>query len=215
MNNSERLFAASSFIETGDIVCDVGCDHGYLALLGLEKGAKRFDLIDNKIGPLSRSKLNTKDIYDGKNINYYLSDGLDNLNSDVNKIFILGMGGELITSIIDKNKDKIQKEQILVLDAHVNQNTLRKYLFDNYFLIKEEIIIKEKNIFYELMIVQRSDELVSYNELDLIFGPHLRRKKEPLFIEKWTKILNKYLKIKELNQTNELDLMIERIKDVL
>jgi tRNA (adenine22-N1)-methyltransferase len=69
---------------------------------------------------------------------------------------------------------------------------LRKYLVDNKFEIVSEKIVKENNKYYELILCEKTDKLIQYNDLDLEFGPVLRKEKSPLFIEKWTNVYNKY-----------------------
>ena len=55
-----RLEKVLSFIDKTDCLADVGCDHGYLAIMAIEKGVSFVQLIDNKKGPLDSAKINLK-----------------------------------------------------------------------------------------------------------------------------------------------------------
>ena len=57
-----RLNAALDWIDCNDLLADVGCDHGYLAIEALKKGVPFVQLIDNKEGPLNVAISNLKKI---------------------------------------------------------------------------------------------------------------------------------------------------------
>ena len=111
---NKRLEIISSFIDKNDSLADIGCDHGYLGIMALNKGVNYVQFIDNKIGPLSSAKLNCENINNDK-IEFTLSSGLNDLNNQVDTIAICGMGGELIVDILkaDLNKAKNLKKMIL------------------------------------------------------------------------------------------------------
>ena len=58
MGSLVRLHAALDWVNQDDLLADIGCDHGYLASLALQKGIKFVQLIDNKEGPLSVARRN-------------------------------------------------------------------------------------------------------------------------------------------------------------
>ena len=195
----KRIQLAALYIDEGDLVLDIGTDHGYLGIEAYKRRAALITLVDNKIEPLNKAKLNTQDLIDPKIVEYLLSDGFKEINKTYDKIFILGLGGDLISKIIADGRNKIADEALLILDAHTKIDHLRKYLFDNSFLIKEEKIIKENNHYYEFIVAKKAKTLLPYNELDINFGPLLRKEKSPLFIEKWEKKLKKNLEILKNN----------------
>ena len=215
---SERIKKASSFIEKDDVVVDVGCDHGYLGLLADKIPAKKIYFIDNKEEPLKKSYDTANNLIKNAEAIFLLSDGLTKIvnYAEINKIFILGMGGENIIHILKSSLDKIDPKTLIILDAHTKIKELREFIFNNYFRFISEIIIKENNHFYELIAVKKTDKLVDYNELDLLFGPILRKEKDPLFIEKWSKKLKKDEEILK-NKPNIQEIIDERdlIKKVL
>ena len=217
MGSLVRLHAALDWINQDDLLADIGCDHGYLARLALEKGISFVQLIDNKEGPLSVARKNLSGLgYDDKTI-FTLASGLTNLDEKVNCVAILGMGGELISQILEEGINKSIHVNKFILEANTKASYLRKYLFDNKYNIVEEKIVKENNKYYELILCKKVDFLVQYNELDLEFGPVLRKQKCPLFIEKWTEVYNKYQIIikKQGNAPEKLIADCKMIEEIL
>ena len=101
-----RLNAALNWIDCNDLLADVGCDHGYLAIEALKKGVPFVQLIDNKEGPLNVAVSNLRKYdYDSKT-KFTLSSGLLDLDQKVTCVAILGMGGELISQILEDGKSK-------------------------------------------------------------------------------------------------------------
>ncbi len=195
MASSVRLLAALEWINKNDLLADIGCDHGYLAIEALKKGVPFVQLIDNKEGPLNVAKKNlSEDIYKDKTI-FTLASGLLELNPNINCVAILGMGGELISQILEEGKTNSNNVSKFILEANTKIPLLRKYLFLNNYEIISEKIVKENNKFYELILCNKTNKSFKYNELDLEFGPILRKEKSSLFIEKWTNVYNKYQNI--------------------
>lgn len=205
-----RLEKVVSLLEFNDLICDIGTDHGYLAIIALDKGLKVIEVTDNKIGPLNNAKANLKD----SNISFRLADGLDNLNSQVNCVTICGMGGELIKSMLETHLERAT-ELKLVLQPNNNIRLLRKWLNDNFFEIIDEEAVFDLDKYYEILVSRYNPDKIVYNELELYFGPILIKKRPTEMVSHYQELLNHYLNIKESNQTKELDEDIELIKDFL
>ena len=80
-----------------------------------------------------------------------------------------------------------------------------------------EKIVKENNKYYELILCKKTNVSIKYDDFDLMFGPVLRKEKSPLFVEKWTKVLNDYKRIIEKSSLKPIKLFEEckMIEDVL
>ncbi|MBQ4571584.1 MAG: SAM-dependent methyltransferase [Bacilli bacterium] len=195
MGSLVRLNAALDWIDLNDRLADIGCDHGYLAIEALKKGIPFVQLIDNKEGPLNvaRNNLNKYD-YNNKT-KFTLASGLLELDSKVNCVAILGMGGELIINILEEGYEKSSNVNKFILEANTKVPSLRKYLFNNKYEIVSEKIVKENNKYYELILCKKTNSIIEYDDLDIEFGPILRKEKSPIFIEKWTNVYNKYQNI--------------------
>ena len=95
----KRLNTIVNFINSDDIVIDVGCDHGYLLELAIKtKNIKKCYAVDNKLGPLNSAKNNLKSY---GNVEFVLSDGLISVEGNYNTVVIAGMGGMLINKIFN------------------------------------------------------------------------------------------------------------------
>ncbi len=194
MLSSIRLSSALEWIDSNDILADIGCDHGYLAIAALNKGIEFVQLIDNKQGPLdvAYQNLDKNGLLNQQNVLLTLSDGLDLIDEKINTVAILGMGGELISRILENGKTKINNIDKFILEANTKINFLREYLFNNNYLIISEKIVKENNKYYELLLVKKSDQKPNFDQKDIMFGPILRTIQPELFKEKWLKIFQKY-----------------------
>lgn len=195
MGSLVRLNAALDWINNNDLLADIGCDHGYLAIEALKKGIPFVQLIDNKEGPLSVAKKNLSQYDLNNKTKFTLASGLLELDPMITCVAILGMGGELIINILEDGKDKSHNVNKFILEANTKVPSLRKYLFDNKFDIISEKIVKENDKFYELILCKKTNSLIEYDNLDVEFGPILRKEKSPIFVEKWTTVYKKYQNI--------------------
>ena len=135
----KRIDAITDFISPYKSIADIGCDHGYVIKQAFDKGyIDNAYAIDNKLGPINRAKDTLKDY---KNVKYYLSDGLDSVDENIDCVIIAGMGGMLIIDILEKNKDKLNYIKRLIIEANKDEFKVRKYLTENGFYIYDEKIL--------------------------------------------------------------------------
>ena len=136
IKNNLRFSQALKYINESDIIADIGCDHGYLGIQAiLNKKASFVQFIDNKKEPLNQAWKNIKKT--NINNNSYelsLSNGLNKIKEDVNKVIIMGMGGELIIQLLSADYDKITSNMTFILQANTKVESLREYLFNNHFI---------------------------------------------------------------------------------
>ena len=57
--------------------------------------------------------------------------------------------------------------------------------------------MKDAHHIYEIIVCEKTKEVISYNEQDIYFGPCLRKNKNGLFYEKWYRQLEIQRKIIE------------------
>lgn len=155
LSKSLRLETIASLVPDGARVCDIGTDHGYLAIL-LEKSGKVKKVIATDVNskPLENAR---KNIQKEKlsNIELRLCDGLDGiLESEVNTVVIAGMGGEVISGILEKGYLISKDENItFILQPTTSPEILREFLNKNGYEILKEIPIFENNKLYSVMKV--------------------------------------------------------------
>lgn len=183
---SERLKAIAEMVPES-ITADIGSDHGKLMIYLFETGKISYGYaVENKRGPYNNLVKNLKE---NKLIDYIIplySDGLDDLPDCVKTIVIAGMGGENIIAILKKHPEKVKHIETIIIDAHSLVPEVREEISKMGFVIADEKIIKEANIFYEIIKFIRA-EIATYGENDLQYGPILRKEKGVLFIEKYQK----------------------------
>lgn len=180
-----RLQAVATFINKEDRLGDVGCDHGYLAIMALEKGVEFVQLIDNKEGPLTSAKQNLVIYENNNNIKYSLSSGISHLDPTVNTVAICGMGGELISKILNDDLLTAKKVKKFILQPNSKVSFLRRFLNDHKFSIIEEDIVEDAGKVYEIIVARYDENANKCNDKEIVFGPILMKKKQPLFINKW------------------------------
>ena len=57
MELSKRLNAVAAMVTSGNVVCDVGCDHGYVSIFLIKtKKCPRVYALDVREGPLERAR---------------------------------------------------------------------------------------------------------------------------------------------------------------
>lgn len=195
MKLDNRLMAIANLVRNGKDFADIGTDHAYLPVYLVEKGIiNRAIASDLRVGPLENAKA-TVELYDySDKIELRLSDGLDNFNeNEVQEIAVAGMGGLLISSFIERTKWLKNKDIHLILQPMTHIEDLRKALFDNGFIIDNEVVAEDGDKLYIVISVYFYGNVISYNELDLIVGK-LPQNSDDLSERYLAKLHNKYNK---------------------
>ena len=149
-----RLSAIKNRIKA-EVAADIGTDHAYIPIhLIQENRAKKVIAADIKEGPARIAKENIEKSGLSKKIEVRIGSGLSVLKKgEADTIIIAGMGGILISEIIDANID-IAKSSKLVLQPMNAQYELRKYLIENGFKITGEDMEIEGFKVYNIMDVE-------------------------------------------------------------
>ena len=94
------------------------------------------------------------------------------------------MGGTNIVNILKAHPEKLVRVQTIIIDAHTAVPLARKEICQMGYAIADEQIIKEDDIFYEIIKFIKADKAIISDE-DLEFGPILRQEKSATFKEKY------------------------------
>ena len=140
-----RLRTAADMVPKGARLADIGSDHAYLPIaLCLENTIECALASDINEGPVAAAVANIHKNGLSDRIVAVRADGLDKTRDfSPNCITVLGMGGELIVSILDK-ADWVKDEGItLVLQPMTHPEILAKYLAENGFEIIDEKIVRD------------------------------------------------------------------------
>ena len=207
MKLSQRLLTIASFVKQGAVVADIGADHGLLSIyLVQNKIAKKVFAVENKQGPFSILEKNTKKYPE---ITVSLSDGISAIPEDVDTVVIAGMGGILISDILRKNEEKLKGVKSIIVDAHRDLRLIRETLQNLGYEFEKEVLVKE-GVFYNVMSVKKGQ--AKLDPVDLEFGYQI--KKDPLFKEYKAHLLNQFEQNYEKNNSLELRLKIERLRQL-
>ena len=173
----------------GKSAADIGTDHAYIPIELAERGMHVI-ATDIHNGPLKAAAANVKKY--GKDIELRLGGGLEPLKKgETENIIIAGMGGEMIINILSRDIDKAHSS-VLILQPMNYQERLRRFLFENSFIVTEEDLASEGNKLYSLMYV-KNGITSKYNEIDLYLPPLLYS--HPLFEKLLVKKKNEFTKI--------------------
>lgn len=137
-----RLISASQLVRENAVFADIGSDHAYLPIYLALKNKISFALAsDINEGPINAANENIKNYNVEDKVVAVLSDGLTAAEEyKPSDIAILGMGGELIISIIEKAPWVKNSSIRLILQPMTHAELLYSYLCENGFdIISEKI----------------------------------------------------------------------------
>ena len=118
-------------------------------------------------------------------IEVYLSDGFQNIkNNNINTAIISGMGTSTILSIISNAPKNVEK---YIISSNNDYEVLRKEMLKKDFYIKKEIVIKERDKYYPIIIFTK--EFQKENKLSLKYGKSNNKEYYKYFEEKEKSIL--------------------------
>ena len=167
------------------VVADIGSDHGKLMIALVQSGIiQKGFAVENKEGPFERLRSNLIKYHVDDKVTPLFSDGIKDITRDVNTIVIAGMGGQTIVKILKAHPEKMIRVQTIIIDAHTAVPFARKEICQMGFAIADEKIVKEDNIFYEIIKFVKAEKAIISDE-DLEFGPILRQEKSATFKEKY------------------------------
>lgn len=170
---SRRLAAAAEFVREGSFVADIGTDHAYLPIYLCESGRIRGAVAsDVNRGPAERAKAHVAAYGLSEKISVCLCDGLDGLESYAPEdICILGMGGELIVSLLSRVPWLKTEGKRLILQPMTHPEAVRSYLLDDGFSIVDEVLVEDDKI-YQIICAEYTggDDQYPRGQADLCFG---------------------------------------------
>lgn len=150
-----RLKAVASFVPDGARLADIGTDHAYLPVsLILEGRIPSAIAADLRKGPLDRARTTAMEYGCTQKLSFRLCDGLKGISPDeVDTVAIAGMGGETIASILSAARWVKEKSLPLILQPMSTQPELRRWLWQQGYVIQKETIICEGNTLYNIFLV--------------------------------------------------------------
>lgn len=219
MKLTDRLLKIASLVTEGKKVADIGTDHGYIPVYLLNQGKVPYAILaDVNKGPLenARGEVRHNKLLD--KVDLRLGSGIEVLEKgEVDEVIIAGMGGILISELLEAKLEVAHSVDKLILQPMQAQNELRKYLLNNGFEILDEVLVKEDFRIYEIIIAKYTGKnTVVSDEIYYEVGTKLIENKDPLlneFIDKKIYMYNSIIKKIEGKSSEGIEKKIKESKD--
>lgn len=189
----------------GKTIADIGTDHAYIPIYLIENSLAGYVIAsDINKGPLLIAGDNIKNHNLTEKIETRLGGGLSVLKeNEADTIIIAGMGGILISEIIDADIETAKKSN-LILQPMNAQYELRKYLLSHGFKITNEDIAVEGFKVYNLIEAASGEQQPFENDFEYHVPHYLTSHK--YFKNLYNKKHREFTKvIKGLENSNEPD----------
>lgn len=195
MKLTDRLLKIASLVSKGKKIADIGTDHGYIPVYLLNKGTIPFAILaDVNKGPLENARKEVKynNLIDKTDLR--LGSGIEVLKKgEVDEIIIAGMGGILISELLEANKEVAHSVDKLILQPMQAQEELRKYLLSNGYEIVNEVLVKEDFRVYEIIVTKYTGKnTIIEDEIYFEVSKKLIENNDPLLKEFIDKKIYKY-----------------------
>ncbi len=210
---SKRLLAIANLIDDNSKVVDIGCDHGlvsiYLAMnkqnISIIASDINQNALDNAIKNINKYHLEDK-------IKVCLSNGLDNINDEIDTIIISGMGGHTIVDILTNNQEKLNTVNNIIIQSNNDIEYVRRKIVKLGYCISKEELILDKNIYYTVILFTKGKK--KYTNKEYYFGPILLKENSKIFIERKNKEYTKLLNIKNNIPKRKLLIRLKILKEL-
>lgn len=219
---SKRLETVASYIPEGAVFADIGSDHAYLPCYSILQGrANRAIAGEITDGPYESARSQVKKCELSDSISVRKGDGLSVLRNEdqVDCITIAGMGGSLISKILEEGSEKLTTVSRLILQPNIHAISIRLWLVENGWELIAEEMIEEDHKIYEVLVAEKGNPKHPYQSLSyeagLLLGPFLSKQRSDIFLKKWTGEMN-HLKtiIHQLEQAGHTFESSEKYQDI-
>lgn len=205
-----RIEAIYSFIDLKDRVVDVGCDQAKLGILLAKRNQKS---IASDISPkvIERASLDIRKLGLDNLIDLRVSNGLQNIKEkEADTLVLSGMGTHTILEILNNTKLKFNK---IITISNNYHDILRDKMNELNYIVDKELIIKENDKYYNLIIFTKG--IKKYSQKELLLG--LNQVDNELYKEYLSHLLNKYKTIKKSSKDKniKIDEMIKLIEGTI
>ena len=179
---SNRLELIASYVEDGIGVADVGTDHAYIPVMLAKRGySGNIFATDINEGPLRKAKQNLVQADCEDSVELILCDGLEGCEHEkIDTIIVAGMGGDMITGILDRAEWCARPDIKLILQPVTKPEILRYWLVNNEFVITKESHIDENGTIYQIICAKPGNDC-RYKDSELYTGRYELIKDSPCF----------------------------------
>ena len=155
----ERLNCAIDLLRGANIVADIGCDHGRLCCaLIQQRAAKRCIAIDISAPSLQKAERLIRQIGLGDRVETRLGDGLSPLMvGEADAIAILGMGGTLMTQILDVTPPLLGAKECILQPMRAAED-VRRWLYERNYPVLDDRVVLDAGRYYQMVSVGQPEE---------------------------------------------------------
>lgn len=218
---SMRMRALADMVTPGHVLCDVGCDHGFLPIYLIQKGVIPAAIaMDVAEGPLQSARGHIAECGLEEKIQTRISDGLEHLaEGEADTILIAGMGGRLVIHILSMQPDVAKAAKELILQPQSELYEVRRYLYGEGYEVLDEDIVFEDGKYYPMMKVRyagcKQAARQTPKDEEFYFGKRLLESRHPVLLEFLKREQKKYLAVlKTLQAGNRTEAIGVRIEEV-
>ena len=150
---SPRLKKIADQIDVGETMADIGTDHGFLPVyLWENKICPSVIMSDISPGSIAKAEENCKMLYPDTKFDLRLGSGIEVLApGEVDAVVMAGMGGILMTEILEQDLVKAKSFKKLILQPRKDVGKLRFWLYDHGFSIIGENLVRERKYICEVL----------------------------------------------------------------
>lgn len=162
---------------------DIGTDHALIPAYAILNGlCSRAIACDINSGPLERAYRTITQYGLESKMELRLGNGLEPVRSDeADGIVIAGMGGILITELLQDSMEKACKASYILLQPMVGQEVIRPFLWRNGFEVIDEGLAQEGEKLYQAMLIKHTGRVRDSRDCVYeIIGEKLIEKRDPL-----------------------------------
>ena len=151
---SARLLTCCNYVNPGDRVADIGCDHGYLGIHLLKSGiAQSIIAADINEQPLHSATVNALKFGVRDKMRFFLSNGAVSIPREFDTMVCAGMGADTMISILTAAPWLKSEQYRLILQCQSKTPMLRRWLWEQGWRINRETLAKDGKFVYSVMEV--------------------------------------------------------------
>ena len=180
-----RLETVLKMLAGADTVADIGCDHGRLAVALIQRrAASHVIATDISFASLEKARLLKETCGISENLELRVGDGLSALKEDrPDALVFTGMGGELIASLLDREREIVHASRRIVMQPMRGVEELRTFLYENDYCIYDEALALDAKRMYQIIAAhpgKRMQKPEGWPESLIEIGWILLQKRDPL-----------------------------------
>lgn len=226
MKLSRRMKSVAAMVTNGNVLADIGTDHGYVPIALVQKSyIPRAIAMDINEGPLQRAREHIAECGLQCRIDTRLSDGVAALSvGEADTILIAGMGGELVIRILTQGEEVCRSAAELILQPQSEIHKVRCFLRENNYKIVDEDMVFEDGKYYPMIKVVPVEQDTVWTKVESsvmrscdIYGPLLLKNGNPVLrkflVYEHAQLLSILHNLELQNKSEKIEQRITQIKE--